>query len=471
MALRRRYPSPVVQPATSTRPGAIKRILVRSPKDPFEVVSPQDILDRNLIASNSGNLVFLHATNKILSTGRTTVVPDELRVDAAAADLINERYDAYVIPLANAFRLSFEPILIRMTQLIQRLTIPVVILGVGAQSNLKYELERLRPIEPTVRAFVSAVLDRSPSIGVRGELTATYLRGLGFHDVEVIGCPSMFLYGPHLRVEKGAEQLDRDARIALNVSPYVKAMGDVVMSHVERYRNLAYIAQDLDTLNLLLWGESAKAAATTSKIPIHSSHRLFQENRVRFYVEPWPWLADLATFDFAFGTRIHGNIAAILAGTPAYVLAHDSRTLELVRYFGIPHRTMPEVPPDVDAADLYAEADYGELNRGHAARFGTFVDYLARHRLGHVFEEGEDPAAFDARVAATGYPPAIDVSSAVANPTSLAARVRRARHGLRGAVRSPALRRWRVAALHRTAALTGRRGLVDAAPNEERGQR
>jgi hypothetical protein len=461
----------VVEPVTPATGGQTKRILLRSPKDPFEVVSPETVLERNLIASNSGNLVFIHAANKILATTSTEITPDGLRVDPGDAGRINERYDAYVIPLANAFRLSFEPALIRMTQLIERLTIPVVILGVGAQSNLKYELDRLRPIEPTVRAFVSAVLDHAPSIGVRGELTQAYLQGLGFRDVEVIGCPSMFLWGENLRVEKRAERLGPDARVALNVSPYVKAMGDIVMSHAERYPNLAYIAQDLDTLNLLLWGESAKAAAQADAIPIHTSHPLFRENRVRFYVEPWPWIADLRTCDFAFGTRIHGNIAAILAGTPAYVFAHDSRTLELVRYFDIPHRPMPLVPPDVDAADLYDEADYGELNRGHAARFATFLDYLRRHRLGHVFEDGEDGSAFDARVARTSYPPAIDASSAIAPPDSLAARIRRARHGLRRAARSPSVRRLRVSALRRRADINGRPvpGADDIANQEERG--
>jgi hypothetical protein len=165
----------------------MKRILLRSPKDPFQVVSPRVVLDKNLIGTNAGNLVFLQATWKILGTPGVGLAPDGLRVSPAAAGEINERYDVYVIPLANAFRLSFEPILIRMTQLIERLRIPVVILGVGAQAGLDFKLDRLRKIEPSVRAFVSAVLDRAPSIGVRGELTHTYLTGLGFRDVEVIG--------------------------------------------------------------------------------------------------------------------------------------------------------------------------------------------------------------------------------------------------------------------------------------------
>ncbi len=433
----------------------MKRILLRSPKGPFELASPEETLVRNLIASNSGNLVFLEAAHKVLATTGTEVIPDRLEVNPRRAGEINERYDAYVIPLANAFRLSFESDLILMTRLIERLRIPVVILGVGAQSNLQYQLDRLRPIERSVRAFARAVLERSPSIGVRGELTQAYLQGLGFRDVEVIGCPSMFLYGDSLRVEKRAERLDRDARVALTVSPYVKRMGDIVESHVRRYPNLVYIAQDIDTLELLLWGETKAAAAQTSKVPVHTSHPLFAENRIRFYIDPWPWIADLRTFGFSFGTRIHGAIAAILAGTPAYVFAHDSRTLELVRYFGIPHRPMPAVPPDVDAADLYAEADFGELNRGHATRFATFLDYLRRNGLETVFAEGADGSSFDAQIASTGFPPAVDAAAMATRPRGVRATARRLRYRLRSLGRIQRVRQLRVAALRRWAGSAG----------------
>jgi hypothetical protein len=458
----------VTAPAISNRPGGRpRRILLRSPKDPFEVVSPSSVLERNLVGGNAGNLVFLQATWKILGVPGVTIAPDRLETNPRAAGEINERYDAYVIPLANAFRPSFESTLIQMTELIKRLRIPVIILGVGAQASVGYELGRLKPIEPAVRAFVSAVLDRGPSIGVRGELTHSYLRSLGFRDVEVIGCPSMFLHGEDLRVEKRLPRLERDARVSLNVSPYVKAMGSIVTSHVERYPNLTYVAQDLDTLCLLLWGESPSAAAETNPIPIHLSHPLFRENRVRFYVEPWPWIADLRGCDFAFGTRIHGNITALLAGTPAYVFAHDSRTLELVRYFGIPHRAMSQVPPDVTASDLYDEADYGELNRGHAARFATFRAYLERHGLGDVFTEGDAGRSFDERIARTAFPPGVGVSAAATEPGSLRARAGRARYGLHRALRGPSIRNTRRSVLRRLARLSGESSSRGGGPAEE----
>lgn len=423
----------------------MREILLRARKDAFEVVAPEDALLRNTIADNAGNLIFSVAAQRLLATASTAVSVDGFTIDPGAADRINERYAAYVMPLANAFRPSYEPNLRRLTALIERLRIPVVILGVGAQADVAYRTTRLRAMEPAVRAFCAAVLDRAPTIGVRGELTHDYLAGLGFRDVDVIGCPSLFLDGPGLRVEKGAGPLGPDAHIALNVSPYVTAMGPIVRRHVERYPNLQYIAQDIDTLELLLWGGLGEDVPPDDPMPTHPAHPLFREDRVRFFVDPWPWIEHLRSVDVAFGTRIHGNIAALMAGRPAFLLAHDSRTLELARYFDIPHRRIDEVPPDVDVADLYAEADYGPFNAGLAGRFATFTAFLARHGLEHAFAAGEATPSFAERAAATAWPPAMTIADQ-APPRGLAGRWRRARRRARRLLRSTHVRRLRVAA-------------------------
>jgi hypothetical protein len=435
----------------------VKNILLRARKDAFAVISPEDTLSGNKIANNSGNLIFYAASQKILATRGTTVTVDGLVTDLDQADEINERYDAYVFPLANAFRPSYQRKLDLATQLIKKLDIPVTVLGVGAQSGRGrggYSTMRLRSIEASVRAFVGAVLDRSPSIGVRGEVTYDYLRGLGFRDVEVIGCPSMFFHGDHMAIKKRTPTLEEDAALVINVTPYVAQMGEIVMSHLARYPNLRYIAQDLDSLELLLWGEKTGVERPSDdKMPFHTSHPIFVENKIRFFVDTWPWLEALRTADFAFGTRIHGNIAALLAGTPSFVLAHDSRTLELARYFEIPHRLIADMTPDTDAAKLYAEADYTALNRGHPARFATFVDFLGRHGLGHVFADGEDPTAFDRRAAETRYPPAVE-SQGPAYTERLGRRLKRLEFRARRARRS----RWDLlseAVRDRVAAKTG----------------
>ena len=123
------------------------------------------------------------------------------------------------------------------------------------------------------------------------------------------------------------------------------------------------------------------------------------------WVDPWPWMDYLRGTDFTFGTRIHGNIAALLAGTPAYVLAHDTRTLELARYFEIPNRLISEVRPRPTRPSSTRRPTSGRSTPNHKKRFDTFIGYIERHGLRHIFMAGEDPTAFERKVAASGIPP------------------------------------------------------------------
>ena len=335
------------------------------------------------------------------------VIPDRLAAHRLGADEINERFDVYVIPLANAFRASFEETLVRLTAVIEKLTIPVVVLGVGVQTAKSHAPGAIRPFDDSVKAFVRAVLDRSPSIGVRGETTQAYLDELGFRDVEVIGCPSMFLHGDRLVVTK-RPTLDRDARIGMGITPRISRLGPIVSHHLERYPNFEYIGQDIEALRLLLWGESPPDDDGTGPLPSYPAHPLVRDDKSVFFVDPWPWIDHMRRTDFVFGTRIHGSIAAVLAGTPDRPARRTMRrTLELARYLEIPHRWLGDVGPDVDAADLYDEADFGPLMTGHARRFRTFTTYLEKSGLRHVFQPGEDPSLFDAQLAAVSFPPPV----------------------------------------------------------------
>ncbi|WUH33419.1 polysaccharide pyruvyl transferase family protein [Streptomyces sp. NBC_00445] len=391
----------------------MQRILLRSGKSPYDVVPIEEALHRDVFATNSGNLIFSDAAHKILETPDTEVVSNGIRTDVSAAARINEEYDAFVVPLANAFRPSFEQQLKRLTRLIGRLRIPVVVLGVGAQTGLTYDPARLKPIEPTVREFVSAVLDRSASIGVRGEFTETYLKDMGFRDVEVIGCPSLFLYGKELAVSKRQPELSAASRIAVNGShSAVRSQGlDRIIRHAhERYPHLRFIGQNLSDARQLHWRDLSDPNGRITAMPTHPDHPMYREDKVRVYVDPITWIDDLRPFDFSFGSRIHGNIAALLAGTPATVLCGDSRTLELCRYFGIPHRRIDQLPEDAgttDPARLYEEADFAELTGGHQERFERFTGFLDRNGLRNTFTHGDGGAAFEERMRALSFPAGI----------------------------------------------------------------
>jgi Polysaccharide pyruvyl transferase len=385
------------------------RILVRAHKHPLAAVSAESTLARNVIGNNTGNLVFSQAVFRLLSTNGTELAT--ARLVNEKPEQINADFDHVVIPLANAFRLSFVDSLNAMSEIIEQLTVPVTVAGVGAQASLHGSVRGSDQVGPAVQRFVRAALKRSPSIGVRGEFTQQYLKELGFgtDEVDIIGCPSMFMFGPHLQVRKRTESIGPDTKVALNISPYVQAMGPISLDHAKRYPRLDYIAQDHLTLGLLLQGSYPSdrvSALAASGVPVTLDHPLIRQDRVRFFLDPRTWFEHLGAYDFSFGSRIHGNIAALLGGTPALVLAHDSRTRELADYHEIPWCAI-EDGRQVDAAQLYAEADWTAMNQAHPSRWGIFADFLTRHGLAHVYEEGQSPERFDAALATAEFPPPV----------------------------------------------------------------
>ncbi len=161
-----------------------QRILLRARKGPFDVLTPEETFAGNWIGDNSGNLVFSHAAHKLLATSTAEITPTRARsIRASPTRSTNGTTCSscrWRTPSGAASCTASTP----MTRLIERLKIPVVVLGVGVQTNVDGDREYLRPIDEPVRAFCKAVLDRSHSIGVRGEVTQSYLNTLGFSDVE-----------------------------------------------------------------------------------------------------------------------------------------------------------------------------------------------------------------------------------------------------------------------------------------------
>jgi hypothetical protein len=392
----------------------MKRILLRSGKSPFRVASREEVMQQDLIGTNSGNLLFSDAAHKLLLTERTEVTSNGIRTDCSAqrAQQINEEYDVFVVPLANAFRHSFRASLDRLSTLIEQLTIPIVVLGVGVQADAEYDTGALRPMEPSIKRFAAAVLGRSASIGVRGELTASYLGALGFTDVDIVGCPSMFLYGGTFPVPREPGPFTAESRIAINLSPQamkVGSIGAIARHSYQRFPNLMYYAQNLADAELLYWGDTSQESGGHQPFPRQLSHPLFRENKVRVPLDCTTWISELRSYDFAFGSRIHGNIAALLAGTPSVVLIHDSRTFELCRYFGIPHRLLRDLPADIHPEDLHGKADYSGMLSGHSERFGRLVAFLDKNSLENTFSHGDGGASYDARLAGLGLPPSMEV--------------------------------------------------------------
>jgi len=391
----------------------VARILLKVHHPALEPADAATVLDRNLIGNNVGNLAFSYASERLLTHPADEVIAAPTGPWFARPEDVNREFDHVVFPLANHFRASNLKALDRQSTAIEQLTTRFTVLGVGAQADLDGNAPRdeREAVQRATRRFVRAVLERGPSIGVRGDFTKEYLVDLGFDDsqVDVIGCPSMFLHGPGLPMRLPASVADDDP-IAITISPYVTQMGPVLRRALHRHPRLTYFGQDHRTLRLLLKG--TPLPGDDPLLPLHPEHPVFAPGRTVFPLSIPAWQEELRRQSFGFGTRIHGTIVSLISGTPAVLLAHDSRTLELARYHAIPFVRLDERDPDsISAPDLYAEADWSALVDGHRARWDTYASFLDRHGLKHGFGPDGGHERFDAAVAAVaadpGYPPVV----------------------------------------------------------------
>lgn len=388
-------------------------ILLRASKQPWEALSAAETLRRGTLAKNAGNLLFGQSVYRTLSVPGTTITPDRYKSHRVGADSdyaseINSSFDKFVIPLANAFRPAFRGPLRKLTELIRSLDIPVTVIGVGSQHKLDSESNVDDGLKEDVAAFMSAVLDRSASVGVRGEYTASFLDDLGFgaEHVDTIGCPSVFMNGHPTQVQKNAEAISTDSNIAMTISPYVSRLNSVVAKHTKHFPNLVYIPQNHADLSMMVWGED-RSAPKNRWNPTHTRHPLYSDDRMRFPLDPRTWIEYLAGFDFLFGSRIHGTIAGILAGVPSMLLVHDTRTLELAEYHSIPYTKLSDLDKSVDARELFEQTDYNAFNARQPEVLSKFVAFLERNDLGHVLDDGPEPVEFDNQLAEAVLPPMV----------------------------------------------------------------
>jgi hypothetical protein len=391
----------------------MSRILLRAGKSPFQVLTPEQSLAvgrTGVFGANAGNLLFSSAVHRTVSVPGAEVVTDgfvleNLKNVPKMAAFINERFDQLVLPFANAFRPSFARQLDMYSELIERLHIPVVVIGVGAQMGFhERRPDAASDLDASVSRFVRAVLDRSATLGVRGELTADYLAQLGFGEdlVDVIGCPSLFTEADGFTI--APREVTTSSRVAMN---YTGGMQGLVARSVERFPRLEFIAQEHHRLRLLLLGEDPESYDGAG--PLGTGNRLYREDRIRFFLDARSWTDYLAAFAFSFGTRIHGNIGAILARVPAVVLSYDSRTLELARYHAIPYRDFHALPDDIRVEDLVADADYGEFNRRFPSLVAHYRAFLETNGVEHIWAPGAANPGYDERLAALDLPGAVHV--------------------------------------------------------------
>ncbi|WCE39362.1 polysaccharide pyruvyl transferase family protein [Brevibacterium sp. BDJS002] len=370
-------------------------------------------MTQNVLATNVGNLLFGQSMFRALSVEGTEVVANSFNsgrdgIDDEYIQRINDEFDCFVVPLANAFRPSFRRNLANLTRVIEGLDIPVTVVGVGSQHPLNGGDERNADLDEDVKRFMSAVLDRSASVGVRGIETSAYLKRIGFGEehVDVIGCPSIFMYGPNPTVRALEDDFSQQKALAMSASPETGVMVPVIRDHAERFERFSYIPQNSWDLNTMVWAEPRGRQNAINGL-VNPDSLLHVRDQVHFPLDPDTWVEFLKKFDFVLGTRIHGSVAGILSGTPTLLVAHDSRTRELADYHQIPYVPLDKISENTRAEDLYQYADYSKFHAGLAETFDRFTAFLGKNGLRNIYQSDSVPNDYDEKLSAAELPPMV----------------------------------------------------------------
>ena len=373
------------------------KILMRAGMSPLDNFDHKKVLLENLFWKNTGNMLFPYSIMRILMREDTQI--DTIRTSKSYSkktiDQWNETYDYFVIPLANAFRDTFRKELKLIAKLVNQLTIPCIVIGVGVQSGVDGPLKGKRLFDEESRIFMDAVLEKSAIVGVRGEFTADFLKSLGYVEEKhftVVGCPSMYTHGDKLPLRMPGE-ITPKSKVSVNCKINIpQKLTDFVFRSAKRFEDYQYVPQGIDDLLLLYAGVSISRKAYPNikeGYPWQLHDDICSSGHELGFTDVRSWLQFLSTRDVSFGTRIHGNIAAVQAGTPAFIFAPDGRILELARYHNIQHMMARDLTEDTDIFEVLSRADFSAVLSGHEDRFYHYVDFLEQNGLPHIYQKDD----------------------------------------------------------------------------------
>ena len=388
------------------------KILIHAGMSPLDRPSMDRVFREHLFTTNSGNLLFQYGAYRAMMTedaqfdSRFLLLGD---LTDAYVERVNAEYECVVLPMANNFREGFN-LMGNLTGFVRKLKIPCVVMGIGLQADSAADIERGFPFDDSARAFIDAVLDHSAMLGLRGELTGEYLKKLGYvpeRHFTVIGCPSMYSRGAHL-VAPQPKPLDADAPVSIN---YRKEQPENLFRFMKRaeleFPRYRLLFQRVEEMSMLYYGlpiryEYRRGQDDTGLYPTRRSDPEIRGGHAVGFANAHAWIQFMAQQRLSIGCRIHGNIAAVLAGTPALVFTIDTRTEELCRYHNLPFIPAERIDESTRLRDLYERADFASVLDGHARRFAHFVDFLNANGLRHIYREDPErtDAPLDAAVAA-----------------------------------------------------------------------
>jgi hypothetical protein len=328
----------------------------------------------NIIGQNSGNLMFQYAATQIIDCDKSHVGLSEQAYGSPEAFA---RASYLVFPAANHLRAGAD--WKGLNDFLSRSKLPIIVFGLGAQSpKIGGETTTIRALKADahVSRMVDIFKDKAAFISVRGDFTKSVCDDFGLNDVQVLGCPSALLSPDPQLGQKLASRLaevtrtDTQPRFGLAAAAPFEIRANEELRSLERKlfqwvrsRGGPYFQQSGGEATMRLCRKDSERPAAAQIQAIRDilqpgadlePFAAFFERLGRFHLSAPEWMAETKDLAFVIGTRVHGNMAAIGAGTPGIVIAHDSRTGELAETMHLPQVDIKDVQNSTDLRQVIA---------------------------------------------------------------------------------------------------------------------
>ena len=314
-------------------------------------------------------------------------------------DYVNQECDAIIVVAQNAlFPGWFEAHL--PVSYLKQIKIPMIFFSLGLQFRFGDDIH----LTPGDVESLHYIHDRCASLQVRGHMTAELLQRYGIDRTRILGCPSLLFFGnPHIKVRTPTfdrvsftltdmgrlpeihawqfavirDLLQKSAKLSIVaqggefVLQEYLSLKDGVSFYERTDFDLQITSEGLAETPRKNWtgaledGSIVRSALTRRDIRD-------AEKSVHWYYRDAPEdVRDALIADGFFspllseyirrgrdqtlycGTRLHGNLIALLQGTPTVFAIHDYRLKDMVEFLGVPAISMEQGNTSVslEAAD------------------------------------------------------------------------------------------------------------------------
>lgn len=342
-----------------------------------------------IAGKNSGNFVYKTYLKSYL------VYDKEKSKDILTVDELNdiknieEQFDKIVVICSNQFN-KYDTYLLQFYDFLKSTKLPIILLGLGAQSDLNYSTEFLNEMPKHIEFFKMLAKKRC-FIGVRGEFTKRCLLKIGINS-DVIGCPSYFKNGSNFHIRKKKIFLNfKKINFSCDLHWFCKRK--TWYNILKKNKKSQIICQSIDEKGLYKLSKGCannqdiESIKTLFSISDNSLKTNCFSNRCHLFFSINEWEKFCKNSDFYFGPRIHGCLMHILNGTPAVLLVHDSRTREFAELFKIPYVTNNDIKSNMSIYFLYRKISFRRSIKEYSKLFENYKSFLDKVGLEYDFKE------------------------------------------------------------------------------------